>query len=119
MLSSELNSVPTAEHGTPWEMLPALLLLAGGLVVLILASLLSTTVPGQFIVVTGPGTSAHSTMAMVVNSGGALIAAGGFDNILFAASEDVGFTAALYEAGAWVVLPAPTFLGCGPERLEN
>lgn len=75
-----------------------------------IASAFSDGVPGQFVVVAPPfGTG---VLEIVAAADGALVASGGFSNVMIAASDRADFAADLRRAGALMVFPAPRFLGC-------
>jgi hypothetical protein len=106
-------------RGAVRDLFPAAALLLCGLGALTVASLLSTAVEGQYVVVAPPSFSQLQAARIVAEAGGALIGAGGFDNIIMAASERADFAVSLREAGAWLVLPAPRFLGCGVPEVQG
>ncbi len=92
-------------------LLPATLMLLAGVGGLTFATLLADGVEGQFVVVSPPWQPA---VHVVTRADGALLAGGGFSNVIVAASDRPGFADDLREAGAWLVFPAPRALGCGP-----
>lgn len=91
-------------------LIPAGLMLFAGLGGLAFASLLADGVEGQFVVVSPPWQAA---VHLVTRADGALLAGGGFRNVIVAASDRPGFADDLRAAGAWLVFPAPRALGCG------
>lgn len=89
---------------------PAVLLLVAGLAGLALATLFSGGAAGQYVVVTSPfGTPA---LEVITRANGAVVAAGGFETVMIAASDRPDFDEDLRRAGALMVFPAPRFLGC-------
>lgn len=90
-------------------LLPAALLLLAGLSGLLIATLFSDGVEGQFVVISPPW---QPVTEVVARADGMLLAGGGFSNVMVAASERPGFVDDLRAGGAWLVFPAPRFLGC-------
>ncbi len=97
-------------NGGLTALIPAGLMLFAGLGGLAFASLLADGVEGQFVVVSPPWQAA---VHLVTRADGALLAGGGFSNVIVAASDRPGFADDLRAAGAWLVFPAPRALGCG------
>lgn len=89
---------------------PAGLMLISGLSGLVLATLFSQGVAGQYVVVGAP--FGRPAAEVITRADGAIVAAGGFDNVMIAASDRPGFAADLRRSGALIVFPAPAFLGC-------
>lgn len=102
-----------AGQGTRWvDIIPALAVLMLGLAALVAATLLLSAAPGQYVVVTRPGTDRVQVMDMVYRAGGGVTGFGGLSNIALATSDDPGFGDAAHAGGAWLVLPSPRLLGC-------
>lgn len=91
-------------------LIPAALMLLAGMGGLTFATLLADGVEGQFVVISPPWQPA---VHLVTRADGALLAEGGFSNVIVAASDRPGFADDLRKAGAWLVFPAPRALGCG------
>lgn len=86
--------------------------MTAGLAALAVATLLSSAVPGHFVVVTRPGLKPGQIMDLIYRAGGGVTGFGGLPNLALAISDDPGFQGAARAQGAWLVLPAPRFLGC-------
>lgn len=97
------------------DLLPACGLLVAGLLALVMATLLRDGVPGQYVVITAPGSSTRDAIETVAAADGSLIGTGGFSNIVIAASDRADFAETLRHSGAWFVFQAPRFLGCTTE----
>ena len=97
-----------------WKALGLTLVLAVLLcAVLAFVTLLKDGVAGHYVVVAPPWTDAIETAAVVSAAQGDMVAMGGFDNVMIAASDDPEFASAAKAAGAWAVFAAPSVLGCG------
>lgn len=94
------------------------------LVLLLLFSLLApafaSLLPGdndvQVAVVAPPWYNGAATARLVTAAGGDLIALSGPRNIVIARSQDTGFVATLYRAGAWLVLRSLSQAACVGSR---
>lgn len=95
-----------------------MLMLIAGLAGLATASLLRGDAKDQFLVVAAPWASSAEAVAILAESDGALLEAGGFENIVIAASTSPDFPSSARKAGAWLVLPAPRQSGCLSESGE-
>jgi hypothetical protein len=94
------------------SLLPAALLLPASLVGILAAGLQPGMGATQFAVLGPPWRETVGMIALVDRAGGAVLDAGGWRNIVIARSEDPGFAAAAYRAGAWLVLDAVRLRGC-------
>ncbi|MBL6458762.1 hypothetical protein JMJ55_25845 [Belnapia sp. T6] len=92
--------------------MPAALLLMASLFGIMAVGLMPRTGATQCAVLgplwLGPG----HMLALVDEAGGILLNTGGWHNVVIARSDDPGFAAALYRAGAWLVLDAVRLRGC-------
>ena len=105
---------------TRWrDLAPALVLLCVGLAGIAVATLLTTAVPGQYLIVAPFGTAQGQVLDMVFRAGGAVIGFGGIPNIVIAASSDAGFTDAMRAEGAWLAMPSPRVPGCFVDIAEG
>lgn len=104
----------TAELREPGlgDLAPAILFLVIGIPALVLGSLMTSTVPGQYLVITGPGADRGELLDLVHRSNGGVVAFGGLPGIAIAASEDPGFTETVRAEGAWLAIPSPRLIGC-------
>ncbi|MCB5411254.1 hypothetical protein [Pseudogemmobacter faecipullorum] len=110
-MSSEIGQQDQEGQGLA-ALWPAGLMLCAGLAGLALATIFSDGVPGQYVVIAPP--FGPPALEIISQAEGAIVAAGGFDNVLIAASERPDFADELRRAGALIVFPAPAFLGCSP-----
>lgn len=92
--------------------LPALALALFSASSIFAVTLASPPQGGQMAVIAPPWFDLGETAAIVVNAGGRMVEVGGFGNVLVAYSEDPGFSAALYRAGAWLVVDPARLRGC-------
>lgn len=113
------TSLPPTRESAPGELrgwragaLGAALLLASTLV--LGAVILSAAPdPGRgVVVVTAPWHSDAQAVGVVAGAGGDIVSGSRLANVLVAKSDEPDFIAALYEAGAWLVLGAPSGLAC-------
>ncbi|MCB8881894.1 hypothetical protein ACELLULO517_16745 [Acidisoma cellulosilytica] len=102
-----------ADPAPSWKhLLPAgLLLLVSVLAILLLVA---QPRPGQkeVAIVLPPWDGALQAAALVGRAGGALVDAGGLRNIFIVTSDRPDFVAALYRAGAWLVINPIAAHGC-------
>jgi|TARA_B100001765_G_scaffold214269_1_gene181900 hypothetical protein len=112
----ETGAPAPGEQSSGWaDALPALVLLVLGLAGLATATILTSTVPGQYLILARPGTATGAILDMVYRARGGIVGFGGLPGIALAASDDPGFAEAVRAEGAWIVLPSPKLLGCfGP-----
>lgn len=59
-----------------------------------------------------PGISADAALLRTAAAGGLIVRTGAWEGLVVARSEAPGFAAALYRAGAWLVLSAADAVGC-------
>jgi hypothetical protein len=89
---------------------PSALLLAS--VVVLTAFRLSPVEGEPVAVLFPPGTDADTALLRVAAAGGLPIRTGGWDGVIIARSADARFVAALYRAGALLVVSAAGAAGC-------
>lgn len=70
-------------------------------------------------VFTRPGTHFADVVAVVDAAGGAIIASGGFNNVIIATSPASDFHERLYAAGAWLVANPLILGGCATPPLTK
>ena len=73
-----------------------------GLAGLATASILTSTVPGQYLILARPGTATGAILDMVYRARGGIVGFGGLPGIALAASDDPGFAEAVRAEGAWI-----------------
>jgi hypothetical protein len=66
----------------------------------------------QYAVVAPPSYNLGRTIALVRAAGGGIVDVGGLKNVVIAHSADKNFVAALYRAGAWLVIDPQRLRGC-------
>lgn len=66
----------------------------------------------QFAVIASPWKALGDMVALVIEADGAVVDTGGLPNVVIAHSDDPGFVAAAYRAGAWLVLDPVLLRGC-------
>lgn len=93
-------------------MLPAMLLLLGGLAALTVASVSSAAEQDTYAVVGPPGSRLADAIDIIRIADGRLVQRGRFANVAIARSSRPDFAQALRRAGAWAVIAAPTQGGC-------
>lgn len=91
---------------------PACAVLGFGLLCLIFGTLLTNTIPGQYLVVTPLHTDRVQMLDLVYAANGGVVGFGGFPNFAIATSDDPGFRQAALAGGAVFVIPSPRLLGC-------
>ncbi|KAB1072783.1 hypothetical protein [Methylobacterium planeticum] len=69
-------------------------------------------------VVVAPGSDPTDLARIVAQADGAIVNAGGSDNVILARSDSDGFVSRLYAAGAHLVLNADLAKRCGPAALR-
>ncbi|MFD1880892.1 hypothetical protein [Paracoccus pacificus] len=94
------------------DYLPAVGLLLAALMALIVFNLLSTAVPGQYLIIARPGIGRVEMLDIVFRANGGVVGFGGLSNVAIAASADPGFSKAVRVPGVWLVMPSPRLLGC-------
>lgn len=109
---SGFKAEPSPEQGGLRALLPAAALLVAGVLGLGLATALADGIDGQYVVIAAPGGGPNAAIGLLASIDGAMVAPGGFSNIIIAASDRPDFADQLRRAGAWAVFPAPRFLGC-------
>ena len=106
----------TGGWAAEWRRLrPAVLLLAASLGGIALLGAIAPRPAATMAVIGAPWWDAPRMAAIAVAAGARLVDAGRFDNVLIirrAEGEDTDLAAALYGAGAWLVLDAPGPRGC-------
>lgn len=91
---------------------PAVILLAIGIVGLSLATFLSASPNNRYIIFAAPGASLADSINQVRDADGRLIQISRFRNIIVAGSDRPDFAAAVRRSGAWLVIAAPARGGC-------
>jgi hypothetical protein len=94
------------------DFLPAAALLAFSLLAVGAAALTPGPEAGAFAVVAPPWYGLDRTAGLVATAGGQLVDAGGLSNVVIAYSAERGLPAALYKAGALLVLNPARLRGC-------
>jgi hypothetical protein len=69
---------------------------------------------GQMAVVFPPWLSEQSALALVLGAGGDIVGPTHFGNIVVAYAHDIGFSARVRAAGAWLTMAGTSFL-CSPD----
>lgn len=92
--------------------LPAFLLLAFSLLGALVVGLTPRAGQAQLAVIGAPWMGLDRMAELVAAADGRIVEAGGLSNVIVAQSDDPGFTAALYRAGAWLVLDPVVLRGC-------
>lgn len=92
--------------------LPAVLLLAFSLIGALVVGLVPRNGQSEFAVIGSPWRGLGEMAEMVAAADGSVVDAGGLPNVIFARSDSPGFAAALYRAGAWLVLDPALLRGC-------
>ncbi len=92
--------------------LSVLLFLTFGLAGPLVIGLMPRAGQTQFAIVAAPWKGVDDMVALVASADGLIVDAGGLPNILFAQSDNPGFIAAAYHAGAWLVLDPVLLRGC-------
>lgn len=67
---------------------------------------------GQYAVVAPPSYNLGRTIELVRAAGGGVVDFGGLQNVVIVHSADKNFVAALYGAGAWLVIDPQRLRGC-------
>ena len=109
---SARDDISTADSLNSRALLPALLLAAVGFVTLVVATLLTGGVSGQYLVIGPPWQDRAQMMDMVWQAQGGVVGFGALPFVAIAMTDRSDFTAALRDRGAWMVLPSPVLLGC-------
>lgn len=92
--------------------LPVLLLVVFSLVGALMAGLMPQTGQTQFAVIAAPWKGLDGMAGLVAAADGRIVDGGRLPNVIFAQSDRPGFAAALYRAGAWLVLDPVLLRGC-------
>lgn len=95
---------------------PALLLVALGFLGLVAGTLTANAVPGQYLILAAPWRSPAQMLDMVWRADGGIAGFGALPGTVIAMANRPDFAEAARAQGAWLVLPAPTLLGCGAAR---
>ena len=96
---------------------PALALLFAGLLAVMVASAYAAGRDGLYLVVATPQAKFSQTLGLLYESGGNLLAASRFPNVVIASSDQTDFAKRARQAGAWLVLPSPFGAGCSASIL--
>ncbi|MBC9246699.1 hypothetical protein H4P12_08235 [Paracoccus sp. 11-3] len=101
------------DRAASWaDLLPAVMVLIAGLIGIVLVTLLTASVPGQYLVIARPGLDQADVLDLVYRANGGVLGFGGLSNIAIVASDDPGFKQTVIAGGALFVLPSPRLLGC-------
>lgn len=92
--------------------LPVALLLAFSLLGALAAGLAPRDGEAELAVIGAPWAQLEGMAGLVASADGRIVEAGGLPNVIFARSDRPGFAAALYRAGAWLVLDPALLRGC-------
>ncbi len=93
-------------------LMPAALLLAASLFGSMAIGLMPRAGATQYAVLGPPWLGPGRMLALVDEAGGVPLDTGGWPNVVIARSDAPDFAAALYRAGAWLVLDAVRLRGC-------
>ncbi|WP_416898516.1 MAG: hypothetical protein ACMVY4_01900 [Minwuia sp.] len=74
---------------------------------------------GRVVVIFEPGTDPVSAYRTVVTAGGIPLRGGLADNVMLVEGPEDGFAGRLRNAGAWLVVDASSFPGCGNEPAKS
>lgn len=108
----KVGSLSSAGKARLRAVLPAALLLLGGLAALTVASLSSAGAQDTYAVVGPPGSRLADAIEIIRIADGRLVQRGRFANVAIARSSRPDFAQALQRAGAWAVIAAPAQGGC-------
>jgi hypothetical protein len=89
-------------------------LVAVSLVPLAAAGDLPDSRSGTVAAVFGPLAAPADTVRAVAGTGGRIVGAGGWANVILVTASEPGFAGRLRAAGAWLVLDPGGFAGCTP-----
>lgn len=107
------QGIPLAEPKAGWaDIMIAVAIAFIGIIAVVIATLLATAIPGQYVIVAPLGHGRGDLLDIVYRADGGVTGFGGFQNIAIAASDNPDFSSAAVDGGAWFVLPAPRLLGC-------
>lgn len=99
---------------------PALLFAGVGIVALVVATLTVGGVKGEYLIFTAPWIGRAEMMDMVSRADGGVVGFGAVPFLAVAMAGRPDFTEAMWQQGAWLVLPSPVLLGCfGGAREEQ
>lgn len=108
MLSAALTSVK--RH---WrDFIPAAALMVGVIAIIAVARLWPSGDRGQYAVIAPPSYDLGQTVRLVRAAGGSIVDVGGLKNVVILHSADKNAVAALYHAGAWLVIDPQLLRGC-------
>jgi hypothetical protein len=102
----------TARRSAWVPLMPAALLLMASLFGSLAVGLVPRAGATQYAVLGPPWLGSGRMLALVDAAGGLPLDTGGWSNVVIAHSDDPDFAAALYRAGAWLVLDAVRLRGC-------
>ena len=108
MIYRESDDKPKLAHFVPAILLLLLTLSAAGI-----ASVVPAKGAHEVAVLLSPRTGLSDAANIIGRAGGQLVADGEFPNLIIAFSKGPDFAAALYRAGAWLVLDPLAAHGCG------
>jgi hypothetical protein len=108
MIYRESDDKPKLAHFVPAILLLLLTLSAAGI-----ASVVPAKGAHEVAVLLSPRTGLSDAANIIGRAGGQLVADGEFPNLVIAFSKGPDFAAALYRAGAWLVLDPLAAHGCG------
>ena len=102
-----------ADRKPGWtDVLPAFLVLIVGLIGVAVMTLVTDSVPGQYLLVMRPGVGKAAIIDIIYQAKGGVVGFGSLPNLAVAASDDPDFKQAALAGGAFLVLPSPRLLGC-------
>lgn len=107
-----MPATTTARRSAWLPLMPAVLLLMASLIGSMAVGLMPRSGATQYAVLGPPWLGAGRMLALVDEAGGVPLDTGGWANVVIARSDAPDFAAALYHAGAWLVLDAVRLRGC-------
>lgn len=94
------------------DFIPAAILAVLGICALVIGSLFSSAVEGEYLLIMQPSLTRAEVLDRIFDAGGGVVGFGGLHNIAYAITDQPDFKASIRADGAWFVLPAPRILGC-------
>lgn len=107
-----MSATTTARRSAWVPLIPAVLLLMASLIGSMAIGLMPRAGATQYAVLGPPWLGPGRMLALVDEAGGVPLDTGGWPNVVIAHSDAPDFAAALYRAGAWLVLDAVQLRGC-------